>query len=442
MKATFIKENRILAIVIVILLLIVSSIFLYRNIRFVEYDVPEVFVDTIPEFVEPNLLYGFDVDSFYVEKGKVKRNQNLSDILSVRGVSYKSIDRLARNSKKIFDVRYIKAGNNYTVFSTPDSLRNPKFFVYEGSKTEYFVYELDTDSMKVIQCEKEIVSIRNGASGEISTSLWNTMKDNNLNPVLAIELADIFAWTIDFFGIQKGDKFKVIYDEEYVEDESIGIGNIYAVHFKHMDEDFFAYRFNQGGKDENGAFIDKYDFFDEKGNSLRKAFLKAPLKFSRISSRFSHSRMHPVLRIRRPHHGIDYAAPRGTPVYSIGEGVVTHKGYQKRGGGNYVKIKHNSVYRTVYMHLSRFGKGIRTGVRVKQGQVIGYVGSTGLATGPHLDYRVYKNGHPIDPLKVKAPPVEPVKKENISRFEVVRDSYENELTTIFFPDDNLATISK
>jgi murein DD-endopeptidase MepM/ murein hydrolase activator NlpD len=430
----FFKDRKFSIAVVVVLILTAVAVLLYRNIRHVEYEIPGVVDAVVYELPEPTLLYGMAVDSFYVEKGRIKRNQNLSDILSVRGVSYKDIARLAKNSKKVFDVRYIKAGNDYTVFFTPDSLRNPKYFVYESSKTEYFVYELDTDSLNVIQCEKEITTERRVASGVIETSLWNTMVDNNVSPVLAIELSDIFAWTVDFFGIQKGDKFKVIYDEEFVDGETIGVGVIYAVHFVHMDEDFFAFRFNQGGKNKNGDEIERYDFFDEKGNSLRKAFLKAPLKFSRISSRFSNSRMHPVLRIRRPHHGVDYAAPTGTPVYSIGDGVVVKRAYQKRGGGNYVKIKHNSVYRTTYMHLSRFGKGIRDGVRVKQGQVIGYVGSTGLSSGPHLDFRVYKNEHPVNPLKIKAPPVEPVKEDNVPRFNVVRDSYSNELAFILFPE--------
>lgn len=426
----------------VVILLIVSAVFLYRNIRHVEYEIPEITADTIPVLPEPTLLYGFNVDSFHVEKGRVKRNNNLSDILSVRGVSYTAIDRLAKNSKEIFDVRYIKSGNNFTLFYTPDSLKIPKYFVYEKSKTDYLVYELDTDSLNVLPGKKEIISERRTASGEISSSLWNAMKDNNLNPVLAIELSDIFAWTIDFFGIQKGDKFKIIYDEEFVDGETIGLGTVYTVHFEHMGDDFLAFRFNQGGEDENGEKFDKYDYFDEKGNSLRKAFLKAPLKFSRISSHFSHSRLHPILRIRRPHHGVDYAAPTGTPVQSIGDGVVIKKAYQRRGGGNYVKIKHNSVYRTTYMHLSRFGKGIKTGARVKQGQVIGYVGSTGMSSGPHLDFRIFKNGIPINPLKVKAPPVEPVNDDNIARFEVVRDSYTNELLMIPFPGDTLKSIAK
>jgi murein DD-endopeptidase MepM/ murein hydrolase activator NlpD len=228
--------------------------------------------------------------------------------------------------------------------------------------------------------------------------------------MLAIELSEIFAWSIDFFGIQQGDRYKVIYQESFVDSQSIGITRIMGAWFYHNETDFWAIPFVQGGE---------RSFFDEKGNSLRKAFLKAPLRYSRISSGFSHSRLHPILKIRRPHHGVDYAAPAGTPVLTVGDGVVTAVGYQRNGGGNYVKIKHNSVYSTTYMHLSRFGKGIRQGVYVKQGDIIGYVGSTGLSSGPHLDFRFYRNGSAVNPLRVEAPPVEPVEEENTAAYELV-----------------------
>jgi murein DD-endopeptidase MepM/ murein hydrolase activator NlpD len=331
-----------------------------------------------------------------------------------------TIDKIARKSKSVFDVRKIKSGNKFIIFSALDSVHEARYFVYENSATKYTVYEL-TDSLNIYQDEKEIQTRLRIAQGVVETSLWNTMVNSGQDPMLALELSDIFAWTIDFFAIQKGDRFRVIYDEQFVDSTSIGIGEIYAVEFDHYGEENYAFIFDQNNR---------LDYFDEKGKSLRKAFLKAPLKFSRISSRFSNSRMHPVLRIRRPHHGIDYAAPKGTPVMSIGDGTVIARAYQRRGGGKYLKIKHNSVYTTTYMHLNGFAKGVTTGSRVKQGQVIGYVGSTGLATGPHLDFRVHKNGTPVDPLKVKAPPVEPVKEENLERFNTVKDSLMNELQKI------------
>ncbi len=380
-----------------------------------------VIIDTV--IVKKQVFkYGLPVDSFLMETGRVKSNEYLSQILNARGVSMGTIDKIARKSKSVFDVRKIKSGNKFVIFSSLDSIHEARYFVYENSATEYTVFEL-TDSLNIYRDKKEIQTRLRTAQGVVETSLWNTMVNSGQDPMLALELSDIFAWTIDFFAIQKGDRFRVIYDERFVDSISIGIGEIYAVEFDHYGEENYAFIFDQNKR---------LDYFDENGKSLRKAFLKAPLKFSRISSRFSNSRMHPVLRIRRPHHGIDYAAPKGTPVMSIGDGTVIARAYQRRGGGNYLKIKHNSVYTTTYMHLSGFAKGVTTGSRVKQGQVIGYVGSTGLATGPHLDFRVFKNGTAVDPLKVKAPPVEPVKKENLERYNVVKDSLMNELHQIIW----------
>lgn len=385
-----------------------------------EKQAEQIQIDTIVPIAEPVLKYGLPVDSFQIEVGKVKNNQYLSQILNARGVGMGTIDQIARKSKSIFDVRKIKSGENYAIFSSKDTLSEAQYFVYENSPVEYTVFEL-FDTLGIYQGQKEIETRLRTACGEVESSLWNAMVDKGQDPMLALELSDIFAWTIDFFAIQRGDRFRVIYDELYVDSVSIGIGEIYAVQFDHYGAENYAFIFDQDGR---------MDYFDENGKSLRKAFLKAPLQFSRISSRFSNSRLHPVLRIRRPHHGVDYAAPKGTPVMSIGDGTVIARAYQKNGGGNYVKIKHNSVYTTTYMHLAGFGKGITTGSRVKQGQVIGYVGATGLATGPHLDFRVAKNGSYVDPLKVKAPPVEPVKEENMERYTVVKDSLMNELQKI------------
>ena len=383
----------------------------------------------------PVLKYGFPVDSFMIEEGKIRPNQHLSHILGDFGIGMAVIDQLAKLSKEIFDVRRIKVGNNYSVFTTADSLSEARYFVYENSATDYYVFEL-FDSLKVYHGEKEVEIRIQTAHGEIETSLWNTMKKNGLDPMLALRLSDIYAWTIDFFAIQKGDRFRVVYEEQYVDSVSVGIGEIYAVQFDHYGTENYAFRFEQNERQE---------YFDENGNSLRRAFLKAPLDFARISSGFSNSRMHPVLRIARPHHGVDYAAPSGTPVKSIGDGTVVTRAYQANGGGNYLKIKHNSVYTTVYMHLKGFASGITQGARVKQGQVIGYVGSTGLSTGPHLDFRVFKNGTPINPLKMEAPPAEPVQKERLPDYFVMKDSLLNELQKIrwdpemFANEDHITT---
>lgn len=388
---------------------------------------PEV-QDTIVVVREPVLEYGIPVDSYIVETGKVKDNQYLSQILNAKGVGMGTIDKIARKSKSVFDVRKIRVGENYAIFSTPDSSNQAKYFVYENSAVEYTVFEL-TDTLGIYQGEKEVQTRLQSVQGVIESSLWNAMAGNGQDPMLSIELSKIFAWTIDFFAIQKGDRYRLIYDELSVDSVRIGIGEIHAIEFEHYGEENYAFRFVQDSI---------WDYFDEKGQSLRKTFLKAPLQYSRVSSGFSNGRMHPVLRIRRPHHGVDYAAPRGTPVMSIGDGTVIARAYQKGGGGNYLKIKHNSAYTTTYMHLHGFAKGIYVGKRVRQGEEIAYVGSTGLSTGPHLDFRVHMYGKPIDPLKMKADPVEPVQEENMERYIIVKDSLLNELQKIQWEEHILA----
>jgi murein DD-endopeptidase MepM/ murein hydrolase activator NlpD len=380
--------------------------------------------------IEPvNLKYGFPIDEFDVEESKVKRNQSLSTILRKYDVSFAAIDKIARKAKKVFNVRRIKSGREYSVLFTKDSLRTPEYFIYENTPVEYIVFDL-RDTLNVYKGEKEIIYKRKQIKGKIESSLWNAMVESQADPVLSIELSEIFAWTIDFFGIGKGDEFNVIYEEAFVDDEPIHDIKVLAANFIHHKSDNYAFVFTEG---------DKEGYFDEEGKSLQKAFLKAPLRFSRISSRFSNRRYHPVLKRYRAHHGVDYAAPTGTPILTIGDGVIIKRGYQKNGGGRYLKIKHNSVYTTTYMHMSRFAKGMKQGVRVKQGQTIGYVGSSGLSTGPHLDFRVHKNGSPINPLRMKSPPIAPVKKENLERFNILKQELMTELNGVQ-PIDTLVTV--
>ncbi len=367
---------------------------------------------------EPRLLYGLPVDSFHVEENNLRMNESLSDILKDRGVSSSVIDKIAHLPSTVFDLRRMKTGNDYAVFYSRDSLRRPLFFVYSENPVNYYVYSLNIDSCKVIARKNEVTTKRKMASGIISSSLWNSMKENNFDPMLAMQLSELFAWKIDFFAIQKGDHYTVIYDQDYVKGEQIGTGRIHAAVFNSSGQDFYAIHFEQ----EDGQ-----SYFDEKGKSVRGEFLKAPLKMFRISSRFSAARMHPVLRIIRPHFGVDYAAPTGTPIFSIGDGVVLTRAYQAGSGGNFIKIRHNSVYSTTYMHLSKFEKGIQPGSRVRQGQIIGYVGATGLASGPHLDFRVFMNGFPVDPLKMKSEPANPVTPENMAKFQLIRDRSLKEL---------------
>ncbi len=402
------KNIKILALLIVgiiLIVLVIKSIYSDKSTN-----QPKVVEQIVSDSISKNkvkLKYGFPIDDFEVIKGKVKRRQNLSEILSKYNVSYRTIDKIARKAKNVFSVRKIRSGKEYAILLAKDSVKTPEYFIYENTAVEYIVFDL-RDTLSVYKGEKEVTYEQKQVSGTIESSLWNAMVDANADPLLSISLSEVYAWTIDFFGIAKGDKFNVIYKKAYVEGKPINNIEILAANFTHHKADNYAFAFTQG---------EKHGFFDEKGNSLQKAFLKAPLRYSRISSRFSNRRFHPVLKRYRAHHGVDYAAPTGTPVHSIGDGVIIKKGYQRRGGGRYLKVRHNSVYTTVYMHFSRFAKGMQRGVRVKQGQTIGYVGSSGLATGPHLDFRVFKNGRAINPLHVKSPPVAPVKKENRPAFD-------------------------
>ncbi|MCF8365326.1 MAG: M23 family metallopeptidase [Bacteroidales bacterium] len=381
----------------------------------------------------PKILYGINVDSFNIVKEQINRNEFLADILLKYHVDYPTIDKLARETKGVFDVRKIRYGNYYTVIMTKDSLPVTKYFAYEITPSDYVLYTFD-DSIVATRGVKEISVKVDTATGIIKSSLWNAMIDNHTDPNLANELSEIYAWTIDFFGIRKDDHFKVIYESRYVEGKRIGIGKLLAANFNHFGADHYAFYFDQ---DSIGG-----DYFDEEANSLRRTFLKAPLKYRRISSGFSYSRMHPVLKYRRPHLGVDYAADRGTPVVSIGDGVVEFAKWDNGGGGRAVKIKHNGTYTTVYMHLSKYGEGIKAGAHVKQGQVIGYVGSSGLATGPHLDFRFYRNGKAVDPTKVESPAANPVDSTNMERFEVEKQKWLDVLANIRVKDVDTLVVAK
>ncbi|TAJ12969.1 metalloendopeptidase [Marinilabiliaceae bacterium JC017] len=416
------KKATIITIVAVAALLIPSLWFIFNRPGYRQYPVPPETIDSmdVVNIPEPDLLFGLPVDSFNLDQQKIKHNQFLSDIFLKCDIDYPSIHKIVEKINPVFDVRKIKVGNTYTLFFSNDTTKQLNYFVYEIDNTDYFVVDL-RDSINVYRGVKEIHNVEKTATGIITSSLWNAMRDNGVNPLLAIELSEVYAWTVDFFGIEKGDYFKVIYDEQFVDSTSIGVSKIHAALFHHRGNDYYAFNFEEDST---------WNFFDQEGQSLRKAFLKAPLKFSRISSGFSNSRLHPILKIRRPHHGIDYAAPAGTHVHALGDGRVIAKAWDKKGGGNYIKIKHNSVYTTLYMHLKGFAKGISKGDHVKQGQLIGYVGSTGLATGPHLDFRVFKNGRAVNPLKIDAPPVEPVKKEDLEAYKAFIQPLQSKLNAL------------
>lgn len=365
--------------------------------------------------------YGLPIDSFLIDTFVVRDGQTLGGILNQHGATRQQINALTLLSRDAFDVRTIRPGKTGLALYQTDTtgLARLHHLVYLPSIREAVVLHLG-DSISVDRYLKPIEHRPRVAQAVIQSSLWNAMAANDLPTEIALELSDIYAWTIDFFGLQQGDSIRVYYDEQYVDSTRIGIGRIYAANFYHGRRWQEAFWFESGNI---------HNYFDAEGNSLRKAFLKAPLNYKRISSHFTYARKHPIYKVVRPHTGVDYAAPAGTPVVSIGDGVVTFKQY-KGGGGHTVKIKHNSTYTTAYLHLSKYAKGLAVGQHVKQGQVIGYVGSSGASTGPHLDFRVWKNGSPIDPLKMQSPPAEPIPAQYKDTFSTVVASYQETLKSV------------
>ena len=393
-------------------LLALATLFIPLN-REASEPLDEVTVTDSSEVETISYKYGIPEDDYNVKYGIVKPRQNLSHILTDHGLSLRDVHNLNEHSKGIFDVRKIRSGQAYAVFyAKDDSLGAPRYFVYEEDPKSYIVFHLQGDG-RVTRGQNPVEWRQREVKGQVESSLWVAMQSNNTSPQLAVVLSHIFGWSIDFFGLQKQDEFRVIYEQEYVDDKPLPNFHVLAAAFRASDSTYYAIPFVQDNEEL---------YYNEHGNSLEGAFLKAPLDYYRISSRFSNARYHPVLKRYRAHHGVDYAAPTGTPVYAIGSGKVIAKAYQAGGGGNYVKIKHNSVYVSTYMHLSRFAKGLNVGDRVQQKQVIGYVGSTGLSTGPHLDFRVHENGRPINPLTIKSQPKKPISNANRQAFTHLCDS--------------------
>ena len=371
--------------------------------------------------VEPqkeNIIFGINADDYNVERHSVSSGDSWSRILSAYGIGHQKVIRLDQLTKEICPLRQIRAGNHYTTFTQRDSTQvKLDYLVYEKNIVDYVVFAFVGDSVAVREGQREVDIRRKKSTAVIETSLWGAIMAANLPYSLAAEMEDIYQWTVDFFGIQNGDSFTVIYDEKFIDTLSVGVGRIWGAKFTHRGRDIYAIPFEQGGK---------LQYWEEDGGSLRKQLLKAPLKFTRISSKFSNARFHPVLKKYRPHHGIDYAAPVGTPVRAVADGTITKKSYDK-AAGNMLKIKHPGNLSSGYLHLRGFAKGIKVGARVSQGQVIGYVGSTGRSTGPHLDFRLWKGATPINPLKVPQKPTEPISKDNMARFEIVRSRVMAEL---------------
>ena len=377
----------------------------------------------LEEKIDQLHAYGICIDSLALNQYEIQNGDYLSSILMDLGFTGSDAEEITQTISPFYPPSKLQIGNKYATITTPDSISAIQYLVFEKSKTDYVVVDFcSSDSLKVHESTKPQTLQRRYVEGTITSSLWNSIIESGSSPMLALKVSDLYAWQVDFFDIKQGDSFRLIYDEAWIDDTTfLEIASIEGAQFNHQGRDYIAVPFQQDSTRE---------YFDEEGNSLRKQFLKAPLDFFRISSKFSNSRYHPVLKRYRAHHGVDYAAPKGTPVKTIGDGVVIAKGYQRSGGGNFLKVKHNSVYTTTYMHLNGFAKGIKQGSSVKQGQVIAFVGSTGLSTGPHLDFRVHKNNQAINPLTMEAPPSYPVKPELRDSFLVIRDQILMELDSL------------
>lgn len=407
--------NKKLKITLAFLVLIIPVVIL-NNLglfdRFVKDDSPTILEESQKEEEAlPPLSatkFGIPVDSFNVIESVVERGESFGNILLNFGVDYATIHKVATDFKDVFDVRSLRSGKPYALFCDKKDTSIARYMVYQASAINYVVFDL-SDSVNVYRGEEEVKVVTKGISGNINSSLYESLLEKGGSPALVVELSKVYAWTIDFFRIQPGDYFKLVYEERFINDTvSVGIGRILAADFNHNGRSFYSFFY-----DNDSTYR---DYFDEKGRSLRKAFLKAPLDFFRISSRFNRNRFHPVLKRVKPHLGTDYAAPHGTPIMSTADGEVIAAAYT-RGNGNYVKVRHNSTYTTQYLHMSKFAKGIKKGTRVRQGDVIGYVGSTGLATGPHVCYRFWVNGQQVDPLRQDLPEAEPITEDFMPDFQ-------------------------
>ena len=360
--------------------------------------------------VPENMRWGFALSEFHHYEGELKRGDVLGEILMKQGLSYPQVHQLVQNCKGKFNISSMRMGRKLHFIAKQEG-QLPNYMVYEPSPYEYAVFQLK-EPFNVDVVQRDVVIDTVAASGVLETSFWQTLMDNGLSDELADGMIDVLASSVDFYHQRKGDRFKVVYEQHIVEGKPVGTGKIIAAMYEREGKESYAFRFDKEGE--------KTNYFDFDGRPARKAFLKSPLKYSRISSRYNLRRLHPVLGYHRAHLGTDYAAPRGTPIMAVAEGTVV-EATRRGGNGLFVKIRHDGIYQTQYLHMSGFAKGIRPGTRVAQGQTIGYVGSTGLATGPHVCFRFWKNGREVDHLRLNLPQPEPIKGALLEEFKIVRD---------------------
>ena len=367
--------------------------------------------------LEPKLYFGIDLNQYNIQQKKIKRGDTFGKILEENGIDYPQVYNILQAIKDSVSIRKLTLGKPYSLFFSKDSIPEPEYFVYHPDVAGYKLIHL-RDSLYGKEVKKPVRLVEMEAAGIIESSLYETMQTLGINESLTYYLSDVYAWTVDFSRLQEGDGFDVMYERTYVNGEPMGMPRVIACHFQHRGRELPAFRYDQG---------EGYDYFDAAGQSLRKAFLKAPVEFSRISSRYNLKRFHPILQKTKAHYGTDYAAPQGTPIIAVGDGVVSKSSYTK-GNGKYVKIRHNNTYETQYLNMSR--RAVAPGERVKQGQVIGYVGSTGLATGPHVCFRFWKNGKQVDHLREEFPPSTPIKDDQMDAFQAAIQEINEAITQL------------
>lgn len=372
---------------------------------------PGISLSSFPVTV-PTMGWGFALDTLQVREELIANGQSLSDILSANQMDAERAYQLITNASEVFDLRTMRAGKPIIALAK-DSTQAIDYLVYEPSAYEYIVFELK-DDLKVWKTEREITTDVQVAAGIIEGSLWNAMIDRGYSFELTAKMEDALQWSIDFHHLQKDEEFRLVYEQDYIEGEPVAVGQVIAAEYRTADTVFHSIFFDNGHTEETG-------YYDLTGKPMNAGFLRAPVKYARISSYYNLNRFHPVLKYRRPHFGTDYAAPYGTPIVAVGNGVVTRAGYTK-GNGNFVKIRHNETHETQYLHMQKFAAGIKVGTQVHQGQVIGYVGSTGLATGPHVCFRFWQNGKQVNHLKLRFPPAKPLADTLMPKFVAVRDA--------------------
>jgi murein DD-endopeptidase MepM/ murein hydrolase activator NlpD len=380
---------------------------------------------------EPLPPVGFYTDRFAADTLTVRSGETFTGLMHRLGMDSQEAYSLSVLCDSVFDVRKLRAGGQIQAYYSPDSTRALKYVVYVQDKVRSTVFQC-ADSLAVWHYDKPVEHERKIADVTITSSLWNDMTAAGATPNLIMELADIYQWSVNFFALQGGDRFRMIYDQTLCEGEVVSIDTVrFCLFTPESGREVAALRFVT----EDGP-----GYWDKGGESLKRMFLKAPLKYNRISSRFSYARRHPVTGVVRPHTAVDYAAPTGTPVHAIGDGTVTKLGWDGGGGGNRIRIKHARGYESSYMHLSKYAPGLKVGSRVSQGQLIGYVGATGTATGPHLDFRVFENGKAIDPLSLNSPASEPLDTTHLADFNSLYDRLMAEINGLQPADSTSAAL--